>query len=152
MNKTTNLPFTPDGNVGAEQQISRLRFELENLKGDFEEFKKSQNINVVSTYNGMNLSIAFRHMTSRYYKVEHFTLTNVSNLAISQNTLIAEFELPKENAGILAPIALSKLQVTGTTGSDIKYLTFYFQSNKIYGTYSVIGSTYNLNGSITVVF
>lgn len=149
---TTNLPFVPNGNIGGQHQINELRFAIENLKGEFEEFKKSQNISVVSTYNGMTIAAAYRHMTGRYYKMEHVTISNISNIQIGNRTLIAEYEKPTDDAIILAPVSINKIDASTGAGTDAAYLGIYLVGNEILATYSKVNQKYSLNGSVTVIF
>lgn len=153
--KNTNkslLPFIQNDNINQQQYISQLKFEIENLKSEFEEYKKKQFVTTVNNYNGMTVTCNFSFLKDNYYKLEWLTITNINNLTIGDRTVIAEYKKPTLNSVIDAPIAIRNMYSLNTN-EDMAFTIIYLVNNQIVGSYNKTGKeTSPINGNMIIHF
>lgn len=153
--KNTNkslLPFIQNDNINQQQYISQLKFELETLKSDFEEYKKKQFVTTVNNYNGMTVTCNFSFLKDNYYKLEWLTITNINNLTIGDRTVIAEYKKPTLNSVIVSPIAIRNMYSLNIN-EDKAFTIIYLVKNQIIGSYNKTGKeTPPINGNMTIHF
>lgn len=151
MNKSL-LPFIKEDNISQEQYISQLKFELETLKSEFEEYKKKQFVTTVNNYNGMTVTCNFSFLKDNYYKLEWLTITNINNIRIGGRTVIAEYKKPTPNCVIDAPVAIRNMYSLSTS-EDMAITIIYLKNNQIIGAYNKVDRvTPPISGDMTIHF